>query len=95
MSEVNGDYHEWLEVRRVHTGTCAEGSQDGGGGQSDAQCRAQHFSCPAQAGVGLNGFPQGLDAAYDGLAVCARNWRTAAVPSSSYPKRTKEEQSLT
>ena len=95
MSAVKGGFHEWLEARRVHAGTCVEGSQEGGGGQSDAQCRAQHFCSPAQAGVGLNGFPRGLDAGYDGLSVCTRNWRTEAVPSSSCSKRSKEEQSLT
>lgn len=94
MSEVKGDFHEWLEVWRVHAGTCVEGSQEGDGGPSDAQCRALHFCGPAQADVGLNGFPQGLDAAHEGLAICERNWRSAAVPSSPYSKRTKQQQSL-
>lgn len=68
---------------------------EGGGGPSDAQCRALHFCGPAQADVGLNAFPQGLDAAHEGLAICGRNWRSAAVPFSSYSKRTKQQQLLT
>lgn len=69
--EVKGDSREYLELRRVQAGTCAEGSQKGGGGQSDAQCRAQHFGGPAQSGVAFDRFPQSLDEAHEGMAMWA------------------------